>query len=35
MPQFRVLVRTIKNDRVGLYAKRYPDNQLAGVTEVN
>ena len=35
MPQFRVLVRTVKNDRAGLYAKRYPDNQLAGETEVN
>jgi LCP family protein required for cell wall assembly len=35
MPQFRVLMRTIKNERVDVYTKRYPDNQLAGVTQVN
>ena len=35
MPQFRVLMRTIKNDRVQLYKTKYPDNQLAGSTHVN
>jgi LCP family protein required for cell wall assembly len=35
MPQFRLLMRTIRNDRVDLYQKRYPDNRLAGAREVN
>ncbi len=34
-PQLQVLMRTIRNDRVDRYLKRYPDNQLAGSTEVN
>ncbi len=34
-PQFRVLMRTIRNDRVDRYVQRYPDTRLAGTTEVN
>ena len=34
-PQFRFLIRSIKNDHVQQYEKRYPDNKLASQTQVN
>ena len=35
MTRFRVLIRTIKNDRVDRYVAKYPDDRLAGSTHVN
>jgi LCP family protein required for cell wall assembly len=35
MPRFRLLMRTIRNERVERYIDRYPDDKLASNTHVN